>query len=169
MNAENGLRPTSYSAGYPNLKNYSRGISQKLKSCAKRYHSIKSDAAWKMLLKKVLLLHIWMGFACVTVVSVQRRPKKQQERPEKTKGRPEKHTQLKNVVLADPLRVRGSYLVQKKDRDAANGLCPNNDRRAVRVQRRPSPKTAALAPALPNDALADPLAVRGSNSAQTKK
>ena len=39
-------------------------------------------------------------------------------------GRPEKPNQLKNDVLADPLVVRGSFLVQKKDMDAENGLRP---------------------------------------------
>ena len=57
----------------------------------------------------------------MTAVSVQGRPdKKKQERPEKMQGC--QHTQLKNDVLADPLGVRGAYLVQKKDMDAENGL-----------------------------------------------
>ena len=55
-------------------------------------------------------------------VSVQGCPEKQQEHPEKQRNIPKKHTQLKNDVSADPLGVRGSYLVQKKEMDAENGL-----------------------------------------------
>ena len=71
-------------------------------------------------------MHICTHFACVTTVSVQGRPEKKQERPEKSKDVPKKHTQLKNDVLAEPLRVRGSNLVQKKNMDAENGLRPTH-------------------------------------------
>ena len=58
------------------------------------------------------------------------RPKKKEKKvgtSRKNAGTSRKrHTQLKNDVLADPLSVRDSYLVQKKDMDAENGLRPTN-------------------------------------------
>ena len=50
--------------------------------------------------------------------------KKSRNVPKKTQGRPKKRTQLENVVLADPLEVRGSNLVQKKGMNAENGVRP---------------------------------------------
>ena len=55
------------------------------------------------------------------------RPKKKKESrnvPKKRRDVPKKHTQLENDVLADPLGVRGSNLVQKKGMNAENGLRP---------------------------------------------
>ena len=46
----------------------------------------------------------------MTAVSVQGRPEKKAV-PKKRMAVPKKHTQLKNDVLADPLGVRGAYLV----------------------------------------------------------
>ncbi len=92
--------------------NFCVKLSQQLKSCAKRYHSMQSDSASKCLSKRCYccvfgcVLHVRQRVACRDV-------------PKKTRNKrgdvPKKHTQLKNDVLADPLRVRSSYLVQQKD------------------------------------------------------
>ena len=105
-------------------------------------------------------------------MSVQGRPEKKQERPEKNTGTSRKNTQLKHDVLADPLRVRDSYLVQKKDMDAENDLRPKNYSAGEGLECRTSRKTQERPEKnhtqLENGALSDSLGVRGSNLVQKK-
>ena len=82
-------------------------------------------------------------------------------------------------MTADPLRVRGSYLVQKKAMDTENGLRPKNHSAGERLECRDPEKETQERPEkqpylplqsirLRNNAPVDPLGVRGSNLAQTK-
>ena len=62
--------------------------------------------------------------------------KKSRKVPKKRRDVPKKHTQLENDVLADPLGVRGSNLVQKKGMNAENGLRPKKKKTKVGTSRK---------------------------------
>ena len=81
-----------------------------------------------------------------------------------------KHTQLENDVLADPLGVRGSNLVQKKGMNAENGVRPKKKKN--RKKSRNVPKNAGTSRKNTLNwkmvYLPIPLGVRGSNLIQKK-
>ena len=82
--------------------------------------------------------------------------KKSRNVPKKRRDVPKKHTQLENDVLAGPLEVRCSNLVQKKGMNAENDLRPKRKKRKcgnVPKKRRDVPKKHTQ---LENDVLADP-------------
>ena len=103
------------------------------------------------------------------------RPKKNKKKsrnvPKKRGDVRKKHTQLENDVLADPLGVRGSNLVQKKGMNAENGLRPKKNKKKVGTSRKnagTSRKTQERPEKNTLNVLPDPLGLRGSNLVQKK-